>query len=134
MTSFTMRQERAGDGSLRHVPTPMIAPAGKQKGKKARKPADPIKANPDSAAQQLAQIVERIERMEEEKTGILDDIKDAYAEAKAVGFDAKGVDVCAVNKLSQDFTAQNLELPEVFVRLVLQDSFLTRRTAEVVQQ
>ena len=50
------------------------------------------------------------------------------------GFDAKGVDVCAVNKLSQDFTTQTLELPEVFVRLVLQDSFLTRRTAEVVQQ
>lgn len=100
MTSFTMRQERAGDGSLRHVPTPLIAPAVKQKGKKARKPADPIKANPDSAAQQLAQIVERIERMEEEKTGILDDIKDAYAEAKAIGFDTKGVRaIIALRKL-----------------------------------
>jgi len=102
MTSFTMRQERAGDGSLRHVPTPLIAPAGK-KGKKARKPADPIKANPDSAAQQLAQIVERIERMEEEKTGILDDIKDAYAEAKAIGFDTKGVRaIIALRKLDPD--------------------------------
>lgn len=100
MTSFTMRQERAGDGSLRHVPTPLIAPAVKQKGKKARKPADPIKANPDSAAQQLAQIVGRIERMEEEKTGILDDIKDAYAEAKAIGFDTKGVRaIIALRKL-----------------------------------
>lgn len=100
MTSFTMRQERAGDGSLRHVPTPLIAPSAKQKGKKARKPADPIRANPDSAAQQLAQIVERIERMEEEKTGILDDIKDAYAEAKAIGFDTKGVRaIIALRKL-----------------------------------
>lgn len=86
-----MRQERAGDGSLRHVPTPFIPTAGKAKGKKATKPADPIKANPEASAQQLAQIVERIERMEEEKTGILGDIKDAYAEAKAVGFDTKGV-------------------------------------------
>jgi hypothetical protein len=52
----------------------------------------------------------------------------------ARGFDAKGVDVCAVNKLTQEFTGQNLELPEVFVRLALQDSFTTRRSAEVVEQ
>lgn len=100
MTSFTMRQERAADGSLRHVPTPFVPAASKAKGKKARQPADPIKANSDSAAQQLAQIVERIERMEEEKTGICDDIKDAYAEAKAVGFDTKGVrTIIALRKL-----------------------------------
>ena len=41
------------------------------------------------AADQLRQIVERIERLEEEKQGIADDIKDVYAEAKANGFDAK---------------------------------------------
>jgi len=32
---------------------------------------------------------ERIERLEEEKKGTADDIKDVYAEAKAVGFDPK---------------------------------------------
>ena len=37
----------------------------------------------------LRQLVERIERLEEEKKGIADDIKDVYAEAKAVGYDAK---------------------------------------------
>ncbi|MGD9738782.1 MAG: DUF2312 domain-containing protein [Bauldia sp.] len=41
------------------------------------------------AATQLKSIVERIERLEEEKKAIADDIKDVYAEAKANGFDTK---------------------------------------------
>jgi uncharacterized protein (UPF0335 family) len=41
------------------------------------------------AAAQLKQIVERIERLEEEKKALSDDIKDVYAEAKANGFDTK---------------------------------------------
>jgi uncharacterized protein (UPF0335 family) len=38
---------------------------------------------------QLKSIVERIERLEEEKKTISDDIKEVYSEAKANGFDAK---------------------------------------------
>ncbi|MGF1456487.1 MAG: DUF2312 domain-containing protein [Alphaproteobacteria bacterium] len=38
---------------------------------------------------QLKSIIERIERLEEEKAAIASDIKDIYAEAKANGFDAK---------------------------------------------
>ncbi|MCC6982302.1 MAG: DUF2312 domain-containing protein, partial [Bauldia sp.] len=41
------------------------------------------------AAAQLRAIVERIERLEEEKKTISDDIKDVYAEAKANGYDTK---------------------------------------------
>ena len=41
------------------------------------------------AKDQLRSIVERIERLEEEKKAIADDIKDVYGEAKANGFDAK---------------------------------------------
>ena len=41
------------------------------------------------AADQLKSIVERIERLEEEKAGLAGDIKDVYAEAKANGFDVK---------------------------------------------
>ena len=36
--------------------------------------------------QHLRQYFERIERLEEEKKGIADDIRDTYAEAKAVGY------------------------------------------------
>ncbi len=38
------------------------------------------------AAGQLRTIIERIERLEEEKKTISDDIKDVYAEAKGTGF------------------------------------------------
>ena len=41
------------------------------------------------AADQLRAFIERIERLEEEKKVISDDIKDVYAEAKGTGFDVK---------------------------------------------
>ncbi|MHA6723531.1 DUF2312 domain-containing protein [Sphingomonas donggukensis] len=41
------------------------------------------------SAEQLRLLIERIERLEEEKRGIGDDIKDVYAEAKGTGFDPK---------------------------------------------
>jgi uncharacterized protein (UPF0335 family) len=37
----------------------------------------------------LRLLIERIERLEEEKKGIADDIRDVYSEAKSVGYDAK---------------------------------------------
>ncbi|TPK85442.1 MULTISPECIES: DUF2312 domain-containing protein [unclassified Mesorhizobium] len=43
------------------------------------------------AAGQLRAIIERIERLEEEKKTIADDIKDVYAEAKGTGFDVAAV-------------------------------------------
>ncbi len=41
------------------------------------------------AAGQLRSFIERIERLEEEKKGIADDIRDVFAEAKGNGFDTK---------------------------------------------
>lgn len=41
------------------------------------------------AADQLRLFIERVERLEEEKKGMADDIRDVYAEAKSQGFDAK---------------------------------------------
>jgi uncharacterized protein (UPF0335 family) len=41
------------------------------------------------AAGQLRAFIERIERLEEEKQAIADDIKEVYAEAKGNGFDTK---------------------------------------------
>ena len=40
-------------------------------------------------ADQLRLLIERIERLEEEKKATADDIKDVYAEAKSVGYDVK---------------------------------------------
>jgi uncharacterized protein (UPF0335 family) len=41
------------------------------------------------AADQLRLFIERIERLEEEKKGMADDIRDVYSEAKSQGFDSK---------------------------------------------
>lgn len=43
------------------------------------------------AAGQLRAFIERVERLEEEKKTIADDIKDVYAEMKGTGFDTKTV-------------------------------------------
>ena len=42
-----------------------------------------------ASAEQLTQIIERVERLEEEKRALMADIKDVYAEAKATGFEPK---------------------------------------------
>ncbi len=52
------------------------------------------KKQPQSSSESVAQdqirtIIERIERMEEEKRAIAEDIKEIYAEAKGNGFDTK---------------------------------------------
>jgi uncharacterized protein (UPF0335 family) len=41
------------------------------------------------AADRLRSLVERIERLEEERRALANDIKDIYAEAKSAGFDVK---------------------------------------------
>jgi uncharacterized protein (UPF0335 family) len=43
------------------------------------------------AKDQLKSIIERIERLEEEKKAISDDIRDVYAESKGNGFDVKAL-------------------------------------------
>ncbi len=41
------------------------------------------------SAEQLRLLIERVERLEEEKKGLSDDIRDVYLEAKSTGFDIK---------------------------------------------
>ena len=55
------------------------------------------------ANDQLRLLIERVERLEEEKKGISDDIKDVYAEAKATGYDVPGMRaIVRLRKLSKD--------------------------------
>ena len=56
-----------------------------------------------SKQNQLRQMIEQIERLEEEKKALADDIKDKFLEAKAVGFDVKILrQVIRLRKQSQD--------------------------------
>ncbi|MCA1492400.1 DUF2312 domain-containing protein [Sinorhizobium alkalisoli] len=55
------------------------------------------------ARDQLRAFIERIERLEEEKKTIADDIKDVYGEAKSMGFDTKILrKVISIRKQDQD--------------------------------
>lgn len=55
----------------------------------------------------LRLLIERIERLAEEKQGIADDIKDVYAEAKAVGYDTKAIrEVIRLRKMKPDDRAE----------------------------
>jgi len=55
------------------------------------------------AAEQLRLFIERIERLEEEKKGIADDVKDVYLEAKAQGYDTKTMrTIVRLRKMEKD--------------------------------
>lgn len=55
------------------------------------------------SAEQLQQHIEAIERLEEEKAGIAEDVKDRYAEAKSNGFDTKTIrKIIALRKMEKD--------------------------------
>ena len=59
------------------------------------------------AAAQLRSIIERIERLEEEKKTIADDIKEVKAEAKGNGFDVKAINT--IIKLRKQDAAERQE-------------------------
>ncbi|WNO54602.1 DUF2312 domain-containing protein [Stakelama saccharophila] len=55
------------------------------------------------AADELRLLIERAERLEEEKKGISDDIKDVMAEAKSRGYDAKAIrKILAIRKKKKE--------------------------------
>lgn len=55
------------------------------------------------AAEQLRLFIERIERLEEEKKGMADDIRDVYLEAKSQGFDSKTMrSIVRLRKMEKD--------------------------------
>jgi len=81
-------------------------------------PAAPDKeeASHRFAKDQLKSIIERIERLEEEKKATSDDIKDVYAEAKANGFDAKALrTIVRLRKQDADERREAEEILETYM-------------------
>ncbi|TCT34685.1 uncharacterized protein (UPF0335 family) [Martelella mediterranea] len=69
-----------------------LAVAGQDRTEENRKVRKDVKAGgPNVARDQLRAFIERVERLEEEKSTIADDIKSVYSEAKASGFDTKAM-------------------------------------------
>jgi uncharacterized protein (UPF0335 family) len=60
-----------------------------------------------SAQGQLKSIIERIERLEEDKKSVMEDLKSVYAEAKGNGFDTKIIR--KIIRLRKQDTAQRQE-------------------------
>ena len=57
--------------------------------------------------EQLRLFIERIERLEEEKKGIADDIRDVYLESKSQGYDPKIMrQIVRLRKMNQDDRAE----------------------------
>jgi uncharacterized protein (UPF0335 family) len=68
------------------------------------------------AKDHLKAFVERIERLEEEKKTISDDIRDVYAEAKGSGFDAKALRaIVRLRKLDTDERKEQEAILETYM-------------------
>jgi uncharacterized protein (UPF0335 family) len=69
-----------------------------------------------SAQNQLRQFVEQIERLEEDKKGICQDISNKFAEAKAIGFDVKIMkQVLRLRKKSRDERMEEESVLDVYL-------------------
>lgn len=67
------------------------------------------------AGKRLLSFIERIERLEEEKSALAEDIKEVYGEAKAVGFDAKTMrKVVKIRKMDTEKRREEDELFELY--------------------
>ncbi len=67
------------------------------------------------SAEQLRQIVSKIERIEEEKANILEALKDVYNEAKSQGFDVKVLKKVIKNrKIDRQKLEEEKELIEIY--------------------
>lgn len=69
------------------------------------------------AADELKLLIERIERLEEEKKGVSDDIRDVYAEAKARGYDPKTMrTVIRLRKLDNNVRQEAEAMVETYMQ------------------
>jgi len=68
------------------------------------------------AKDQLKAIIERIERLEEEKKATSDDIRDVYAEAKGTGFDIKALrTIVRLRKQDTDERREQQEILDTYM-------------------
>jgi len=77
------------------------------------------------AADELRLLIERAERLEEEKKGIADDIKDVMAEAKGRGYDPKAIrKILSIRKKrKEEYAEEEAILQTYMVALGMQTEF-----------
>jgi len=85
------------------------------------------------AGDRLKSFIERIERLEEEKRALADDIKEVFAEAKGTGFDTKIMrQIIKIRKMDKDDLDEQETLLDVYMRALgmLPDFTETTKAAE----
>lgn len=76
----------------------------------------------NSSEEQLRLLIERVERLEEEKKGVSDDIRDVYSEVKAFGFDAKIMrQIVRLRKMTKDDRAEMEAILETYKKALGMD-------------
>lgn len=76
-------------------------------------------AGHNSAGEELRLLIERIERMEEEKKGIAEDIKDIYIEAKSRGYVPKIIrEIVRIRKMSKDDRNEHFSILETYASAI----------------
>jgi uncharacterized protein (UPF0335 family) len=67
------------------------------------------------ATDRLKTLIERIERLEEEKAALAEDVRDVFAEAKSAGFDVKVIrQIIRLRKIDSNDRAEQEELLDLY--------------------
>jgi len=83
------------------------------------------------AGEQLKSLIERIERLEEEKQALGEDIKEIYAEAKGTGFEPKIMrQLIKIRKMDKDEHDEQESLLDIYQRAI---GMLPETTAEAAE-
>jgi uncharacterized protein (UPF0335 family) len=73
----------------------------------------------NSAGDPLRLLIERIERLEEEKKGVAEDIKDVYTEAKARGYVPKIIrEIVRIRKMSKNDRSEHFAILDTYASAI----------------
>ena len=73
----------------------------------------------NTAGDPLRLLIERIERLEEEKKGVAEDIKDVYSEAKARGYVPKIIrEIIRIRKMSKDDRNEHFAILDTYASAI----------------
>ena len=71
------------------------------------------------SAERLRTIIKRIEKLEEDKAGVAEDIKEVYAEAKGTGFDVKIIrQIVRLRKIELEKRREESELLDLYMSAI----------------
>lgn len=75
--------------------------------------------NLNPTGERLLRFIERIERLEEEKKAVMDDIKEVYQEAKVNGFDTKAIrQIIKLRKMSREKREEERAILDTYLHAI----------------